>query len=194
VRIEFPDGQYDEEATVAASIYNNYFGTSMSSVVFQELREARALAYSASARYAQGGRTNSENLMLGAIASQTDKTVDALGAFIELIDDMPASQERFSESTNSLLNRYRTSKIGFRGVIGAVRGWERLGIQGDPRRERFELLQGMSMDDLLSFQTEHVKDRPKLVSIVGDLSIIDTGELEQFGSVEEIQVGDIFVD
>jgi hypothetical protein len=79
-------------------------------------------------------------------------------------------------------------------VIGAVRGWERLGIQGDPRRERFELLQGMSMDDLLSFQTEHVKNRPKLVSIVGDLSIIDTGELEQFGSVEEIQVDDIFVD
>ncbi len=194
VRIEFPDGQYDEETTVVASIYNNYFGTSMSSVVFQELREARALAYSASARYAQGGRTDAENIMLGAIGSQTDKTVDALGAFIDLIDNMPASEERFAESTNSLLNRYRTSKIGFRGVIGAVRGWERLGIQGDPRRDRFELLQGMDMDDLLSFQSEHVKDRPKLISIVGDLSIIDTEELEEFGTVEEVQVDDLFVD
>jgi predicted Zn-dependent peptidase len=194
VRIEFPDGQYTESSTLPASIYNNYFGTSMSSVVFQELREARALAYSASARYAQGSRENAENLMLGAIASQTDKTVDALEAFIDLIDNMPASTERFDDSVNSLLNRYRTSKIGFREVIGAVRSWERLGIEGDPRRERFAELQNVTMQDLLDFQQQRVSGRNKLISIVGDLSIIDTAELEQFGAVREVQIDEIFVD
>jgi hypothetical protein len=49
------------------------------------------------------------------------------------------------------------------------------------------------MDDLLSFQQEHVKDRPKLISIVGDLSILDEEELEQFGTVKKIQVDDLFV-
>ncbi len=56
VRIEFPDGVYDPDDSLVASIYTNYFGSGMSSVVFQELREARPLAYTAGARYAQGGR------------------------------------------------------------------------------------------------------------------------------------------
>ena len=194
VRIEFADGQYAEEDSLVSSIYTNYFGSGMSSVVFQELREARALAYTAGARYSQGSRLNAENIMLGSIGTQTDKTVDALGAFIDLIENMPQSSERFDTSVESLMNRYRTSKISFREVIGAVRSWERLGIDGDPRRDRYQELQTASLDDLLSFQQEHVKDRPKLISIVGDLSIIDEEELEQFGTVKEIQIDDLFVD
>ena len=194
VRIEFADGQYAEEDSLVSSIYTNYFGSGMSSVVFQELREARALAYTAGARYSQGSRLNAENIMLGSIGTQTDKTVDALGAFIDLIENMPQSSERFDTSVESLMNRYRTSKISFREVIGAVRSWERLGIDGDPRRDRYQELQTASLDDLLSFHQEHVKDRPKLISIVGDLSIIDEEELEQFGTVKEIQIDDLFVD
>ena len=194
VRIEFADGEYTPDDSVMSSIYTNYFGSGMSSVVFQELRESRALAYSAQARYAQGGRLNAENLMLGAIGTQTDKTVDALESFIDLIDNMPSSSERFEESVNSLLNRYRTSKLNFREVIGAVRSWERLGFETDPRRERYQQLQTASIDELISFQEEHIKDRPKLISIVGDLSIISAEELEQFGSVEQVQVEQLFVE
>lgn len=194
VRIEFPDGEYDANDSVLSSVYTNYFGSGMSSVVFQELREARALAYTASARYAQGGRLNDQNIMLGAIGTQTDKTVNALNAFLDLIDNMPESDERFDRAIESLVNRYRTSKVSFRQVIGAVRGWERLGIEGDPRRERYQELQTATIDDLLGFQQEHVKDRPKLISIVGDLSIINQQELEQFGTVKQIQIDDLFVD
>ena len=194
VRIEFADGVFNPEDTVLSSIYTNYFGSGMSSVVFQELREARALAYSAQARYSQGSRENAENLMLGVIGTQTDKTVDALTAFLDLIDNMPRSSERFEESVNSLLNRYRTAKLNFREVIGAVRSWERLGFETDPRRERFQQLQNASLDELLAFQQEHVQNRPKLISIVGDLSIIDANELEQFGTVEEVQVEQLFVE
>jgi predicted Zn-dependent peptidase len=194
VRIEFADGEFSEDDSVMSSIYTNYFGSGMSSVVFQELREARALAYSASARYSQGGRLNAQNIMLGAIGTQTDKTVDALEAFIDLIDNMPSSSERFDEAVSASLNRYRTSKLNFRQVIGAVRSWERLGFESDPRRARYQQLQTASMEDLLEFQQQHVKDRPKLISIVGDLSIIDTEELEQFGTVEEVQVDQLFVD
>ena len=132
--------------------------------------------------------------MLGAIGTQTDKTVDALTAFIDLIDNMPESTERFDEATNSLLNRYRTSKISFRRVIGAARGWQRLGFEDDPRRQRYQQLQSTVMADLLTFQQDHVRDRPKLISVVGDLSIIDVAELEQFGEVQQVEVDELFVD
>lgn len=193
VRIEFADGVYEPEDGLLANLYTNYFGSGMSSVVFQELREARALAYSASARYAPGSRVNAENLIMGSIGTQTDKTADALAAFIDLIDNMPSSSERFDESVNSMLNRYRTSKLNFREVIGAVRNWERQGLEGDPRRANYQKLQETELEDLLQFQQQHVKDRAKLISIVGDLSIIDTAELEQFGTVQEVEVDDLFV-
>ena len=104
------------------------------------------------------------------------------------------SSERFDESVNSLMNRYRTSKINFREVIAAVRSWERLGLEGDPRRNRFQELQQVSMDDLLEFQQQHIAERAKIISVVGDLSIIDIEELARFGSVEEVQVDQLFVD
>ncbi len=193
VRIEFGDGVFNEEDTVAAQLYTGYFGSGMSSVVFQELREARALAYSASAAYSQGSRADAQNMMLGVIGTQTDKTIDALDAFIDLIDNMPTSNERFEETANSLLNRYRTSKISFREVIASVHRWEQLGLQGDPRRQRFEQLQAASIEDMIEFQQQHVANKPKLISILGDLSIIDTDELTRFGAVQEVEPEDLFV-
>ena len=194
VRIEFADGVFDEGDSVPASLYTTYFGASMSSVVFQELREARGLAYSAAARYAQGRRAGDENLMLGAIGTQTDKTAEALAAFIDLIDNMPVSAERFDEAVNASVNRYRTSKLSFREVLGAVRGWERLGLEGDPRLRRYAELRQADIDDLLQFQRGRVGGRPKLISILGDLSVIDIAELESFGAVRQVQVDDLFVD
>lgn len=194
VRLEFPDGEYNESLVVPASLYNGYFGTSMSSVVFQELREARALAYSAAANYSQGGRLNAENLALGAIGSQNDKAVEATAAFIELFDNMPASAERFADAWGAQVNRYRTGNINFRAVPGTVRGWSLLGLQGDPRPRRFEQLRNASLEDLMQFQREHIAGRPKLISIVGDRSRMDMDTLSSLGTIRELTVSDVFVE
>ena len=79
-------------------------------------------------------------------------------------------------------------------MLRAVRGWERLGIEGDPRRERYAELQEAGMEEMLDFQRQHVAERNKLISIVGDLSIIDLAELESFGAVQQLQVDELFVD
>ncbi|MDT8428873.1 MAG: insulinase family protein [Pseudomonadales bacterium] len=194
VRIEFPDGTYDESLSVPASLYNDYFGGGMSSVVFQELREARALAYSAGAQYSQGSRQQAENLVLGAIGTQNDKAAEATIAFMDLFDNMPRSAERFQNAKNSLENRYRTSTISFRQVLGTVRSWERLGINADPRARQFAELQSSTLEDLLNFQQQHVANKPKLVSIVGDMSRIDVEALRGIGTIREMDVDQLFVD
>ncbi|MDP2378990.1 MAG: insulinase family protein [Pseudohongiella sp.] len=194
VRLEFPDGEYDESLVVPSSLYNNYFGNSMSSVVFQELREARALAYSAAAQYTQGGRLGAENLALGAIGSQNDKSIEATTAFIELFDNMPASADRFSDAYGSLVNRYRSGTVGFRAIPGTVRGWQLLGLDGDPRPERFAQLQNASLEDLMQFQREHIAGKPKLISIVGDTSRMDMSQLAELGNIQQLTVDDVFVE
>lgn len=194
VRIEFPDVEFNEELSVASSLYNSYFGLGMSSVAFQELREARALAYSASARYAQGSRQGDENLMLAAIGTQNDKTVEATTTFISLLDDMPVSQERFEETRNALVNRYRTATTGHRQIPGTVRSWERLGLDGDPGPDRFARLLDSDLETVLNFQQEHVAGRPKLISIVGNLSRMDQDTLANLGTITEVDIDAIFID
>jgi predicted Zn-dependent peptidase len=194
VRIEFPDGTYNHGDATPASLYNSYFAGGMSGIVFQELREARALAYSAGARYIEGSRLKAENVMVGVIGCQADKTIDALEAFLDLFNNLPESEERFAENVNALTNRYRTSKIGFRGVIGAVRGWEKLGLDEDPRKNWFDELQSASIEDMLEFQKSHIKGKPHLISIVGDKNKIDMEALAKFGKITEVTIDQIFVD
>jgi predicted Zn-dependent peptidase len=193
IRFEFPDGVFNEAEAIPNSLYNNYFAGGMSGIVFQELREARALAYSAGARYIPGGRTNAENLILGVIGCQADKSIESVEAFLDLFDNLPESPERYAQAAGSIANRYRTTKIGFRSVIGAVRGWERLGLEGDPRQRRFEELKEANLDDLMSFHAEHIKGKPKLISIIGDKNKIDMEALAQFGTIKEVSLDDIFV-
>ena len=117
----------------------------------------------------------------------------AVEAFIDLIDNLPESPERFDEARHSILNRYRTAKLGFRDVIGAVRSWERLEVPIDPRKWRFEQIQESRIGLMLQFHEEHLRNRHKLISIVGDQNKIDMVQLAKVGKVIEIKLEDIFV-
>ena len=135
VRLDFGGGVYDEAERSTINLYNEYFDGGMSGVVFQELREARALAYASYARYATGKRKGDVNRMVALVLCQADKTAEALGAFVNLIDDLPVSDERFKIAKSAIINRYKTAKVGFRDVIGAVRSWEYQQLDIDPRRD-----------------------------------------------------------
>ena len=50
--------KYDKELTPKITLYNEYFGGSMNSIVFQEMREARALAYTAMSVYSSPSDLN----------------------------------------------------------------------------------------------------------------------------------------
>ena len=91
VRLEFAVGLYDENKTPAGQLFNEYFGGGMAGLVFQELREARALAYSAWAHFFNPSRPNEENILVGAIGCQADKTLEAVNAFMELLEKCPST-------------------------------------------------------------------------------------------------------
>lgn len=192
IRIEFGDVEFDEALTPASQLFNEYFGGGMAGVVFQELREARALAYSAGARFSAGSRRGDQYIMSGGIETQADKTVEAVATFISLFDQMPASPERFALAKESLINLYRTGKVGFREVCGVVRSWERLGLAPDPREERLRHILDGDLDDLMAFYEGHIGSKPKLISIVGDKSKIDMAGLSAIAPVTQMTPEQLF--
>ena len=194
VRIEFGDGSYSEENELDIELFNDYFGGGMSSVVFQELREARALAYSVWAHYLQPSHRQSENLVMGNIGTQPDKAGEALYAFLDLFENLPESEGRFQNTLGSLENQYRVGKLNFRSILGAVKGWERLGFEHDPRPRRFEKLTKATMEDLTSFHQERIAGRPKLISIVGPRDRLDLERIQKLGTFREMKIDEIYLD
>ena len=192
VRIEYVDVPYQAALEPAVELFNDYFYGGMAGIVFQEIREARALAYSVGALYFNGRDKADYNYMVGGMGTQADKTPEAVAAFVGLLDDIPASPERFAAAQLSVLNQYRTERLGFRSVLGAVRGWERKGLAGDPRAGRFEQIQASTLDAVLEFYRQHVQGRPKLISITGDKSKMDLEALAVQGEIIELGLEDLF--
>jgi hypothetical protein len=79
--------------------------------------------------------------MAGMIQTQADKSPEAIAAFLDLLDNIPRSEERLAVSKDSMLSLYRTGKVGFRELFGTVRDWERKGLKPDPRKEWFGKIQ-----------------------------------------------------
>ena len=191
VRIEQVDGVYDPKLIPEIELYNSYFGGGMNSIVFQELRESRALAYTARARYLTPSRAGDENVMQAQIGTQADKTVEAVIAFLELLDVLPESKERFTPARDSIVSGYQTSRVGFRHVIEQVWRWERLGLDVDPRRPWYSRVQSMGLDHVVAFQKSRLAGKPKLISIVGDGAKIGLEKLKALGTVIELKPTDV---
>src|SRR5690606_30324482 len=85
-------GAFNMDQLPYASLFNEYFGSGLSSIVFQEIREAKALAYSASASYTTPVRADQAHYLRAFIGTQADKLNDAVDALLKLMNDMPRAQ------------------------------------------------------------------------------------------------------
>ena len=192
VYVEYGGEVFNEATVPSAQLFREYFSGGMSGLVFQEIREARALAYSAYAGYELGSRTGVQNMAWGGMGTQADKTAEAIEAYLELHDQMPVTPERFDAAKAALVNTYKTGKTGFREVLDTVRSWERLGLQPDPRKQRFEAIKQADLETLTRFHSHHIKGRPRLISIVGDTSKIDVARLTKIAQPEFVALEEIF--
>ena len=192
VRLEFSVGMYNEEKVPAAQLFNEYFGGGMAGLVFQELREARALAYSAWAHFFTPSHPDEENILVGSIGCQADKTIEAVSAFMDLLEKMPINQTRWDSAHSSILSSYRTNPIPYRGTGGFVYDVGTLGLANDPRKSRFERTSKADITTLREFYDNSIRPQAKLLSIVGDSSKIDLNELEKIGPVVQIESEQLF--
>ncbi|MBQ1636655.1 MAG: insulinase family protein, partial [Bacteroidales bacterium] len=101
---------FSVETAPIIRLYNEYFGGGMNSIVFQEIREARGLAYSARANYSIPTDLDHPSLFTYSIGTQNDKLIDALSAFDEIINNMPVSENAFNIAKESLLSNLRTAR------------------------------------------------------------------------------------
>jgi predicted Zn-dependent peptidase len=191
VQIFAPDGTFDRTQVPVSRVYNEYMGGSMSGVVFQEIRESRALAYDAGTGYRVPAWKTDENLMMGALGTQADKTLDALDVLFQIVRKLPPSDARFEAAVHSIDQGYRTARAGFRRVPGTWITWERQGLDGDPRPWNWSRVKEMKLDDLVAW-TKRFESMPFTIAIAGPKDKFDAARLKSFGEVIELKPDQLF--
>lgn len=186
------DEKFDYEADPYISLYNEYFGGGMNSIVFQEMREARGLAYTAQAYLADPSTLEDSYMYIAFIATQNDKMQQAIETFEDIINDMPVSQPAFDIAKKAVLSRIRTSRITGDGILWSYRATRELGLDEPLQRHMFETIQNLTIDDVIATQQQWVKGRTYDYAILGRTKDLDTGYLKTLGEIEYVSSEDMF--
>ena len=83
--------KWSPEREPVISLFNEYYGGGMNSVVFQELRESRGLAYSAYAEYGSPAYKELPEYASTTVISQNYKMMDCIRTFNSILDTIPRS-------------------------------------------------------------------------------------------------------
>ena len=184
--------QYDAQCYPALNLYNEYFGGGMNAIVFQEMREARGLAYSAQAYMPMPSYKQFPYTFTAFIATQNDKMQQAVEAFDEIINEMPESEAAFEVAKKALMERIRTERIVKEQQLWTAIFMEDLGATANPDQALYEQLPTMTLQDVKSTQEKWVKDRTYIYGILGDIKDLDMNFLRTLGPVRTVTQEEIF--
>jgi zinc protease len=183
---------FDAALIPQVAMFNEYFGGSMGSLVFQEMRESRALAYSVRSKYDHATRQKEPNYITSYIGTQADKIIEAIDGLSDLLDNMPQSDVLFETSRQSLIESLSTTRITKANILLGYETAQRLGLTHDTRKDVYEQVQQYTFKDIRQFQQAYVKNKPKAILVIGSKSRINLKELERYGSVTELDIDELF--
>ena len=172
--------------------FNEYFGGGMSSVVFQEIRESRALAYSTYAVYSQASEKGKFDVALAYVGTQADKLNDAISSMNELLNNMPTNEESFNQAKQSILSSIEAERIIKGDVFFSYLGALDMGINYDYRKMLYEAIQKITFNDVKAFQEQNIKGRKWAISIVGSKNKIKESDLKKYGELKLVTLEEIF--
>ena len=184
--------QWKPEYAPVEALFNEYFGGGMNTVVFQELRETRGLAYNASAYYASPSRKGESEYFYTHIISQNDKMMDCINVFKEIVDTMPQNQAAFDLAKQSLIKSYQSARTTKFGVISSYLYYKNLGLDYDLSKDIYYALPNLTLQDIVKFEQENMVNKPYRMVILGDEKNLDMKALEKIAPVKRLSQEEIF--
>lgn len=172
------------------ALYNEYFGSSMNAIVFQEIRESRGLAYSAWASFNRVGFNDDPYTFTASAMTQADKVQECHTTFMDIINNMPESEKSFDIAKTALLTRLRTERTTRDAIIWHYFDALDLGIDYDFNAKIFEQAENLTMKDLVAFQQKYVKNRTYTYSVIADKTRVDMDVVKSFGKLNVVDVKD----
>ncbi len=184
--------QWNPENQALINLFNEYFGGGMNGIVFQEMRETRGLAYSASAFYDTPSRQGDPEYAQTFIISQNDKLMDCINGFNSIINNMPQADKAFDLAKQALTKRIATERTTKFAIINAYIEAQNQGIDYDLNEKVYKAIPTLQLQDLVNFEKEAMANKPYKYIILGNEKELDMKSLEKIGSIKRVSTEEIF--
>lgn len=185
-------GPFDVQKLPYAFLFNEYFGSGLSSIVFQEIREAKALAYGANASYTSPAKKEDAHYVRAFIGTQADKLPDAIEAMLKLMNDMPMAEAQFEGARTAALKVIASTRITKENIYWQWDAARRRGLDYDMRKVSYEKIPTISLQDMKAFFDKEIKGRPYTYCVIGKESAMDMKALEKLGPVRKLTRKELF--
>ena len=183
---------YNPEKTTMVNVFNNYFGGGMGSLVFQTIRESKALAYSTYGYYVQPQKKDQDYYLLGYVGSQADKFNDATVAMNELLTKMPELPKNLELAKNQVKKDIQTERITQDGIIYNYLNAKNLGLNDDIRKKVYETVDKITMADVKKFHQNYFSGKPYTYAIVASEKRVSMDDMKKLGEVKKLSLEEIF--
>ncbi len=185
-------GFYNESIVPVLQLYNVYFGDGMSGVVFQDLRESKALAYSCYSHYISPNKPSKQFYNISYIGSQVDKLQEAMKGMTDLLNEMPRSDANFAAARENLLQEIRSQRINKADILFNYLDAQQLGLDKDLRKDVFDQVNTFKYEDIKKFHVDNIKGKNLSVLVIGKKENLDMKVLEKYGPVKVLTLKEIF--
>jgi predicted Zn-dependent peptidase len=173
-------------------MFNQYYGGDMSSVVFQFMREARALAYSTYSQFTVPGKESDPHFIISYAGTQADKLDSTINAMNWLLKILPESDQSFENSKMSIKNQIQTERIIRTGILFNYETAQLRGVDHDLRKDIYDNVSKMTFADIQNFFNTYYKGKSFTYCILGADKKISLSDLNKYGEVKQLDLNDIF--
>ncbi len=184
--------QWAPEHAATINLFNEYFGGGMNGIVFQELREARGLAYSAAAYYRQPSRLPHPEYAMTYIITQNDKMMDCVREFNNIVGTIPQSEAAFALAKESLMKKLASRRTVRGAVLNSYMNAQRLGLDYDINSVVYNALPNLKLSDIVKFEQQSMAGKPYRYLILGDEKELDIKALEKIAPIRHLTLEEIF--
>ena len=183
---------YDPKQEALVNMFNGYFGGGMGSVVFQTIRESKALAYSTSAYVMTPIKKNDNFAMIAYVGTQADKFNEAVAGMNELLTDLPKTDQNFENARKTLLKDIETERITKDAIIVNYLNAQKKGVDHDLRKDNYLQYSSLSLDDLYKYHREQFSKQPYTYCVVASNKRVSLDALKKFGEVKVLSLEELF--
>ncbi len=184
--------KYNPKTVAAAAIFNEYFGGGMGSIVFQEMRESKALAYSVYSVYRSPSDSAKSHFTMAYIGAQADKLPEAMAGMTDLLNNMPESEKSFELAKKAALEKIRTERITKSSKLFNYETALKRGVDYDLRKDVYEQVPTMTLADLKAFHEKYVKNGQYNIMVIGKKENLDIKALENYGPITYLGLEQVF--
>ncbi len=186
--------ELDPKEFLQISLFNYYFGADMYSLAFQEIREAKGLAYSTYGLIRRPEFAKERNYFLAFVGTQADKLPEAVATMENLIFNMPRVEPLFNISKESLRKNITAKRFVRQELLSYYFRLQKWNLSEDYRKNLYDKLPEASPDFLYSYYESTIKPLKPVLLILGDKNRLDLKTLEEQLNlkVEELNLNTLF--